>query len=68
MKMSGELHATAILPLGKEAVVSIVGGWVGPRARLDTGEEKNHAPLWDWTATIQPIAHCYTDWTVPASS
>jgi len=37
MEVSGQLYAPALLPLGKEALVSVDwGGCVGPRAGLDT--------------------------------
>jgi hypothetical protein len=37
MEVSGQLHAPAVLPLGKEALVSVDwGGWVDPKAGLDT--------------------------------
>jgi hypothetical protein len=36
MEVSGQLHALAALPLGKEQLVSHwIGGWMGPRASLD---------------------------------
>jgi len=35
MVMSGQLHATAALPPGKEPLAAIEWVWVGPRAGLD---------------------------------
>jgi len=37
MEVSGQLNAPAALPLGKEP---LIGGWVGPRAGLDTAVRK----------------------------
>jgi hypothetical protein len=37
MEVSGQLHALAALPPGKEAPV---GGWVGPSAGLDDVEKR----------------------------
>jgi hypothetical protein len=36
MDVRGRLHAPAALPLTKEHIVIGLGGWVGPRAGLDT--------------------------------
>jgi hypothetical protein len=39
MEVSYQLHAQAALSLGKEPPgIRRVGGWVGPRVGLDTGE------------------------------
>jgi hypothetical protein len=36
MEVSGQLHAPAALPQGKEPGTHWIGGCVGPRASLDT--------------------------------
>jgi hypothetical protein len=39
-----------------------IGGWVGPRAVLDTvGREKSLAPVGKRTPAIQPVSRRYTD-------
>jgi hypothetical protein len=45
--MSDQLHAPAALPFGARAPgTHWIGGWVGPRAGLDTVEnKKNFFPL-----------------------
>jgi len=60
MEVSGQLHALAALPLGKEQLVSHwIGGWMGPRASLDmVAKRKNPfpAPAGNQTLVIQPLA------------
>jgi hypothetical protein len=41
------------------------GGWVCPRARLDGCGKSRSPPVFDFR-TIQPVARCYTDWSIPA--
>jgi len=43
MEVSGQLHAPAALPPGKEPVTHWIGGWVGPRAVLDAVVKRNGA-------------------------
>jgi len=47
MEASGQLHAPAALPSGKESPNSRwVGGWVGPRAGLDAvAKTENPSPF-----------------------
>jgi hypothetical protein len=40
MEMSGQLHDSATLPLGKEPGTYWRGGWEGPRAGLDVVERR----------------------------
>jgi hypothetical protein len=41
MEVSGQLHAPAALPPGKESPgIHWIGGWVGPRAGLDATEKR----------------------------
>jgi hypothetical protein len=43
MKVDGQLHAPAALPLGKRPSTYCIGGWVGPRAGLDGyGKSRPH--------------------------
>jgi hypothetical protein len=64
--VSGQLHAPAALPPGKEPLVPIwVGGWVGPRAVLDAVvKRKIPSPRRESnsiTPIVQPVAQSYTD-------
>jgi hypothetical protein len=71
MEVSGQLHAPAALPPGKEPLVPIwwEAGWA-PRAVLDAvvkrkipnprRESKPRTPI------IQPVAQRYTDWAITA--
>jgi hypothetical protein len=46
-----------------------IGGWVGPRAGLDTVEKrKSLTPVGNRTPVVQPVAYSsrYTDWPIPA--
>ena len=43
MRVSGQRHAPAALPLGKTAGIHCIGGWVGPRAGMDgCGKSRPH--------------------------
>jgi hypothetical protein len=64
MEVSGQLHAPAALPQGKEA--HWIGGCVGPRAVLDAvvkrkipGPRRESNPR---IPVVQPVAQRYTDW------
>jgi hypothetical protein len=68
MEVSGQLHAPASLPPGKDT--HWIGGWVGPRAVLDTvvkrkipnpRQESNPR-----TPIVQPVAQRYADWAITA--
>jgi hypothetical protein len=66
MEVSGQLHAPAALPPGKEPLVPIwIGGWVGPRAVPDAVvKRKIPSPCREpnpRTPIIQPVAQRYTD-------
>jgi hypothetical protein len=41
MEVSGQLHAQAALPPGKDPGTHWIGGGVGPRAGVDAGEWRN---------------------------
>jgi hypothetical protein len=46
MVVSGQLHAPAILPLGKDPVIYWIG-WTGHRAGQDAMENRDIAPTGD---------------------
>jgi hypothetical protein len=57
--VSGQLHASAALIPGERSLRTCwIGGWVGPRAGLDTGAKKKSiiAPAGNWTPRVQPVA------------
>jgi hypothetical protein len=57
MEVSGELHALADLPPGKEPLLPI-----GPPSRSGRGgEEKNSHPQPGRNPIVQPVAKRYTD-------
>jgi len=67
MDVSGQLHAPAALPPGKKHRTHYIGGWVGPRASLDTvSKRKIPSPCWESNPEdhpiIQPVASHNTDW------
>jgi len=47
--VGGQLYIPAALPPGKQPVTHLIGGWVGPRASLDTAvvKRKIPSPCWD---------------------
>jgi hypothetical protein len=63
-------NAPAALTLRKEPPppsVNFVGGWVGPKASLDTTEKKKSlAPAGNRSPAVQPMAHRYTNSAGPA--
>jgi hypothetical protein len=71
MEVSGQLHAPAALPLGKEHLVPFwIGGWVGLRAVLEAvvkrkipSPRRKSNPR---TPIVQPVAQRCTDWAIPA--
>jgi hypothetical protein len=67
--VSGQLHAPAALPPGKEPPgTHWIRGWVDPRAGLDDVEKRKFLTLpgpLDLSA-VQPVASRYTDYAVPA--
>jgi len=40
MEVCGQLHDLAASPLGKSSSISVIGGWVGPRAVLNFSEKE----------------------------
>jgi hypothetical protein len=63
MGVSGQRHAPAALyPRGKDPGTHCTGGWVGPRAGLDTevrGKNQGSNPN---RPVVQPVARHYTNW------
>jgi hypothetical protein len=59
-----------LYPQGKSPWYHWIGGWVGPRAFLDTVvKRKIPSPRWESnprTPIVQPAAQCYTDWALTA--
>jgi hypothetical protein len=45
MEVSGQLHDSATVPLGKDPGTHWIGSWVGPRAGLDVTEKRKILPL-----------------------
>jgi len=64
MGVGGKCHAPAALPREIPGT-HCVGGWVGPRAGLDR-VQKISPPLGFDPRTVQPLASCYTDYSIPA--
>jgi hypothetical protein len=69
MEVSGQIHAPAALPPGKEPWI---GGWVSPRAVMDAVvKRKIPSPRRESnprTPIFQPVAQRYTDWAIMALS
>jgi hypothetical protein len=61
MEVSGQLHAPAALPLGKEPLVLNVleAGWAPEPAWKLLRREKSFAPARKRTRAFQPVAHLY---------
>jgi hypothetical protein len=56
MEVNGQLHAAAALPPRERARgTHFVGGWVGPRAGMEAGEEKN-SQSWESPPIVHPVA------------
>jgi hypothetical protein len=66
MGVSGQRHAPAALNHGERTPgTHYTGGWVGPRAGLDT-EAKSFVPYGDRTSIAQSVVRHYTSWANPA--
>jgi hypothetical protein len=60
MGVGGHLHAPAALPPGMRPGSHCIGGWVGPRAGLDSCKKSRPLPGFD-PRTVQPVVSHYTD-------
>jgi hypothetical protein len=62
--------STPQLPYSRETSLPTpwIGGFVGPRLDLDACGEKSHATSGNWTPSVQPVDHRFSDWAMPASS
>jgi hypothetical protein len=61
MGVSGQHHTPAALyPQERTRSVNCTGGWVGPRAGLDT-EARAFASVGDRTPVVQYVVRHYTD-------
>jgi hypothetical protein len=78
MEMSGHIHIPATLSSGKERApgTHCIGGWVGPRAILDTVAKENDipTPALNWTMVVklsfslkQDFNYCVWGW-VPVTT
>jgi len=58
MKVSGQLHAPAALPAGKNLGTHCIGGWVGPESRSWWFRELKHFfPLPEFESrTVQSVS------------
>jgi hypothetical protein len=62
----GQRHAPSALPQERPGT-HCIGGWVGPRAGLDTCGKSVPAPGFN-PRTVQPVASRYTDRAIAARS
>jgi hypothetical protein len=70
MGVSGQRHTPAALCLGERTPGTYwIGGWVDPRAGLDTQtlQEKSFAFTGDPTPIAQSVVRHYTDWATDTS-
>jgi hypothetical protein len=68
MVVSGQLHAPAASPPGKEPPVPIVyeAGWAPEPVWTLRSGEKSLAPAGNQIPAVQLVACRYTDWAIPA--
>jgi hypothetical protein len=70
VEVSGQLHAPAVLPTGKEPLVPIGQevGWTSEPV-WTIWRKENSSPYWDSNSdpsVVQPVASRYTDYAIPA--
>ena len=58
---AGQRHASAAIYPRERPGTHCTGGWVGPRAGLDSCGKSRPPPGFD-PRTVQPVASRYTDW------
>jgi hypothetical protein len=72
MEVSGQLHAPAGLPPGKDPRYPLDRRLGGPQSRSGRGgEEIDFQPppeIEPWTPIVQPVAQRYTDWAKQAGN
>jgi hypothetical protein len=73
MGVSGQRHAPAALyPRGTDPGTHCTGGWVGPRAGLDTEVRGKILCPRRWSnpdrPVVQPVVRHYTAWATPATT
>jgi hypothetical protein len=70
MEVSGQLHASVVLPLGKKKPYQLDRRLGGPKNWSGHGfEEKNSQPRRESNpdhATVQPVASSYIEMAIPA--
>jgi hypothetical protein len=70
MEVSGQLHASAVLPpppQGKKPWYPLDRRLGGPQGRSERGKEKNSQSLLGLEPPIiEAVAQRYTDWAIPA--
>jgi len=59
MKVNGQLHPPAALLPGKEPLLSIGGGWLGPTAGLDTVAKRKIPSLYRESNPDHPTQSLY---------
>jgi hypothetical protein len=68
--VSGQLHACAAIPPGKEPLCADwIGGWLGTRTYLDYVDGRKSHPYRNSNSdprAVQPVASLYADCSIPA--
>ena len=59
--VGGQRQALATLPPAKRPGTHCIGGWLGPRAGVDSCGKSHPTPGFD-PRTVQPVASRYTDY------
>jgi hypothetical protein len=64
--MSGQFHAPAALPPGKQSQVPIrqEAGWTPKQPVRSLGKRRNSFPCRELTTGVQHVARRYTDWAI----
>ena len=65
MEVSGQLHALATLPQGRDNCTHPLRSWVVPRDSMDRFEHENLSPLPGFKPqTVQPVASHYIAYVI----